>query len=186
MADESKQNRRSFLHTGSLVLLGGLAGASLLKSGRQKLVWQIDPDLCTQCGRCATECVLSPSAVKCVHAYAMCGYCKLCGGYHQPNIKILDTAAEHQLCPTKAIKRHYIENPYFEYTIDEALCIGCAKCVKGCGSFGNGSLHLQIRHDRCMNCNECSIAVLCPAGAIKRVPADQPYLIRGTVVPHKS
>lgn len=80
MAEESKLNRRSFLHTGSLVLLGGLAGASLLKSGRQKLVWQIDPDLCTQCGRCATECVLSPSAVKCVHAYAMCGYCKLCGG----------------------------------------------------------------------------------------------------------
>ena len=45
-----------------------------------------------------------------------------------------------------------------EYIIDEELCIGCAKCVKGCAAFGNGSLHLQVRHDRCLNCNECTIA----------------------------
>jgi len=180
MADKSN-SRRSFLHIASLTIVGGIAGVSLLRTRTHGLVWQIDPDLCTQCGRCATECVLTPSAVKCVHAFAMCGYCKLCGGFHQPNIKRLDTAAENQLCPTKAIERKFIEDPFFEYTIHEELCIGCAKCVKGCGSFGNGSLHLQIRHDRCVHCNECAIAIKCPARAIKRVPAEQPYLIRGTL-----
>jgi Na+-translocating ferredoxin:NAD+ oxidoreductase subunit B len=178
---DKKPGRRLFLQTASLAVVSSIAGVSLTRSRKKGLVWQIDPELCTQCGRCATECVLSPSAVKCVHAFALCGYCKLCGGYHQPNIKRLDTAAENQLCPTKAIHRKYIENPYFEYAIDEALCIGCAKCVKGCGSFGNGSLHLQIRHDRCAHCNECAIAVMCPAGAFKRVPVDHPYLIRGTL-----
>ena len=65
-----------------------------------------------------------------------------------------------------------------EYTIDEPLCIGCAKCVKGCNAFGNGSLFLQVRHDRCLNCNECSIAAACPSQAYKRVPSNEPYLIK--------
>lgn len=142
-------------------------------------VWQIDPSKCTQCGRCATSCILSPSAVKCVHAYDVCGYCDLCGGYFRPETKALNTAAENQLCPVGAIKRTYIEDPYFEYTIDEPLCIGCSKCVKGCQSFGNGSLYLQVRHDRCVNCNDCAIARRCPSGAFRRVPADQPYILKG-------
>jgi electron transport complex protein RnfB len=109
----------------------------------------------------------------------MCGYCDLCSGYLEPGAKSRDTGAESQLCPVGAIKRTYVEEPYFEYTIDEELCIGCGKCVKGCGAFGNGSLHLQIRHDRCMNCNECSIGRSCPSGAISQFRADTPYLIRG-------
>ena len=78
---------------------------------------------------------------------------------------------------TGAIERNFIEDPYYEYNIIEELCIGCAKCVEGCRVFGNGSLFLQIRHDRCMNCNECAIAVACPAEAIKRVPPDKPYIL---------
>jgi len=78
-----------------------------------------------------------------------------------------------------AIKRSYIEDPYYEYTIDETLCIGCGECVKACAAFGNGSLFLQVRHDRCLNCNQCSIARNCPSGAFKRVPADAPYLLKG-------
>jgi electron transport complex protein RnfB len=35
-----------------------------------------------------------------------------------------------------------------------------------------------VRHDRCKNCNECSIAAACPSQAYKRVPADQPYLLK--------
>ncbi len=142
-------------------------------------VWQLDPSKCIQCGRCATACVITPSAVKCTHAYVMCGYCDLCGGYFKPETKTLTTAAENQLCPTNALKRKFIEDPFYEYTVDELLCIGCAKCVKGCDAFGNGSLQLQIRHNRCVNCNECSIARVCPSEAFSRVPANKPYLLNG-------
>jgi electron transport complex protein RnfB len=182
MKPEKPSTRREFIKKGGAAVAaagtGGLV-ASLATTSGEDMVWQIDPDMCTQCGKCATDCVLSPSAVKCVHAYAMCGYCRLCGGYHQPNATNLDTAAENQLCPTGAIVRTFIEDPYYQYTIEEPLCIGCSTCVKGCNDFGNGSLFLQIRHDRCVNCNECSIARVCEGNAIKRVPASQPYLLRG-------
>lgn len=179
------ESRREFLKRGTrwgvLALLGGV-GFLLGRPqghGKKGTVWQIDPSKCTQCGRCATSCVLAPSAVKCVHAYDICGFCNLCGGYHQPNTKDTSTGAENQLCPTSAIKRRFVEDPYYQYDIEEAVCIGCAKCVKGCGDFGNGSLHLQVRHDRCVNCNDCAIARDCPADAFVRVPVDQPYRIRG-------
>lgn len=181
--EPKSMERRRFIRSGMqmalAVSLGGVAGISFLKSTSRNMVWQIDPFKCVQCGRCAKECVMTPSAVKCVHAYDLCGYCDLCGGYLKPDPNARSTAAENQLCPTAAIKRKYIEDPYFEYVIDEALCIGCAKCVAGCTSFGNGSLHLQVRHDRCKNCNDCAIARLCPADAFQRVPADTPYMIKG-------
>ena len=183
MSEQKKYNRREFLNsTGRFALaLGaiGLAGLAARNARAEGTVWQIDPFKCTQCGRCATDCVLSESAVKCVHAYDLCGYCDLCGGYFKPGVTDLNTGAENQLCPTAAIERRFIEEPFFEYNINEELCIGCGKCVKGCTSFGNGSLHLQIRHDLCQNCNECSIARVCPSDAIRRVPASDPYLIKG-------
>lgn len=135
--------------------------------------WQIDVDKCIQCGLCATTCVLTPSAVKCVHVFSHCGYCDLCSGYFIKDARNLDTAAENQLCPVGAIKRRFIEDPYFEYTIDEDLCLGCGRCVKSCAAYGNGSLTLQVRHDRCVNCNECSIARQCPAGAFSRVEIER-------------
>jgi len=154
-----------------------LIPASLVKKASPGgYVWQIDPYKCTQCGQCKTNCVLTPSAVKCVHAYEMCGYCDLCGGYLRQGVRTISTGAENQLCPTGAITRTFVEEPYFEYTIDEELCDGCGKCVKGCADFGNGSLYLQIRHDRCVGCNECSIARSCPSDAVIRVPAKSPYL----------
>ena len=175
--------RRQFIRNGMqmalAVSLGGVAGISLLKATPKDMVWQIDPFKCVQCGRCATECVMTPSAVKCVHAYALCGYCDLCGGYLKPDANARSTAAENQLCPTAAIKRKFIEEPYYEYEIIEDMCIGCAKCVAGCTSFGNGSLHLQIRHNLCKNCNDCAIARVCPADAFVRVQADTPYMIKG-------
>jgi electron transport complex protein RnfB len=184
MAEDKSYSRRDFINRGARLTLGlSLAGVGTLaatKAGGEKYVWQIDPLKCNQCGRCVTDCVMAPSAVKCVHAYALCGYCDLCGGYFKPGVKKMETGAENQLCPAAAIERKYIEEPYFEYIIDEELCIGCAKCVKGCDAFGNGSLHLQIRHDICKNCNECSISRVCPSDAISRVPASQPYIIKGT------
>ena len=159
--------------------MGGAAGLLGLRKGRgEDTVWQTDPDKCIACGSCATHCVLDVSAVKCVHSFAMCGYCQLCTGYFEPEPDELTSAAENQLCPTGAIKRQFIEDPYHEYTIDELLCIGCGKCVKGCGAFGNGSLYLQVRHDRCLNCNECAIAVACPSQAYVRLSASDPYLLK--------
>ena len=177
-------NRRGFLGkaarvlamTGVGALLGKLAGATAAK----ETVWQIDPSKCIYCGKCARCCVLDQSAVKCVHAYAICGYCELCTGYFGPTPTELNTAAENQACPTAAIKRTFVDDPYYEYAIDEKLCIGCAKCVAGCTSYGNGSLFLQIRHDICLHCNECAIARVCPGDAFVRVPADKPYLIKTT------
>jgi electron transport complex protein RnfB len=82
-----------------------------------------------------------------------------------------------------AIRRTLVEHPYYEYRIDESLCVGCGKCVKGCTTFGNGSLYLQARHNRCLNCNECSIARDCPAGAWRRVPTERPYLLKAEARP---
>lgn len=184
MANNRPSTRRAFLAHGlrglALLATGGAAGA-VVHAGQPDTVWQIDPDKCTQCGKCATHCVLRPSAVKCVHAYARCGYCKLCFGFFESETlpeEIAGTGAEFQRCPTDAIKRTFIEDPYFEYTIDEPRCIGCGLCVRGCAAYGNGSLFLQIRHDRCVNCNQCAIATACPAGAIRRVPAAHPYLLK--------
>lgn len=176
-------NKREFLKNSARLIaalaLGGGIAKLIPQSQKKNYVWQIDPYKCVQCGRCATDCVLNPSAVKCVHAYDVCGYCKLCGGYYQPYASNLNNAAENQLCPTKAICRNFIEDPYYEYTIIEELCIGCGKCVKGCSAFGNGSLFLQVRHNLCLGCNECSIAKVCPAGAFKKVPISKPYIMKG-------
>jgi len=183
MENSKKKSRREFIQSGArlslAIALGGIASLAANKAGKDNYVWQIDPFKCTQCGRCATSCVMKPSAAKCMHAFALCGYCDLCGGYLKPDANKQSTAAENQLCPTSALKRRYVEEPYFEYVVDRDLCIGCAKCVKGCTSFGNGSLHMQIIHDICVNCNECSIARLCPSDAISRVKASTPYKVKG-------
>jgi Na+-translocating ferredoxin:NAD+ oxidoreductase subunit B len=175
-------SRRQFLRDGARLTamtgVGGLLGVSLTGSSPLTTVWQIDPARCLRCDQCAAACVLEQSAVKCVHAHAICGYCQLCTGYFTPEPNELNTAAENQLCPTAAIRRRFVEDPYYEYVIDEQLCIGCAKCVEGCNRFGNGSLFLQVRHDRCVNCNECAIARVCPGDAFRRVAVTAPYLLK--------
>lgn len=181
--DKNVLNRREFMNRGLRVSIGvglGLVGVQLFrKSSVDNYVWQLDMEKCIQCGRCATSCVKMPSAVKCIHVYDMCGYCDLCGGYFRPKTKILTTAAENQLCPTSAIERRFIEEPFFEYHINEDLCIGCGKCVAGCSSFGNGSLQLQVNPSLCDNCNQCSVARNCPSEAFKRIPNTAPYLLNG-------
>ncbi|MCQ2239747.1 MAG: ferredoxin [Bacteroidaceae bacterium] len=182
--EKSPINRREFFKKCGSVLAGGsiLATGGVLatkaKAKQADLFWQIDPTKCTQCGRCETDCVLPVSAVKCFHANKVCGYCDLCGGYYRPSVKDLNTAAENMMCPTGAISRKFVEEPYFEYTIDESLCNGCGKCVKGCTSFGNGSLFLQVQQDLCLNCNECKISRVCVSGAIQRVPYETAYKLK--------
>ena len=181
-AEPKNPSRRDFLSVtvrgAGLLAIGGVLGLLVTRPSRGETLWQIDPFKCTQCGKCATNCVLTQSAVKCTHAFGLCGYCDLCTGFFEAQPNALNTGAENQLCPTAALKRRYVEDPYYEYTIDAELCIGCAKCVKGCSTFGNGSLMLQIDQSRCVRCNSCSIAAECPALAISRRPADQPYMIK--------
>lgn len=183
MAEKDGISRREVLSGGlrglGLLGIGTATGALATRDKRDDEVWQIDPDACIQCGLCATECVLEISAVKTVHSHGMCGYCELCTGYFEPDPINLDEGAENQLCPTGAIERTYVEHPYYEYRIIPDLCVGCGKCVKGCNMFGNGSLYLQVNHDRCVDCNRCAIASACPAGAFRLVPRTTPYLLRG-------
>lgn len=175
-------NRRKFLTEAARLL--GIAGAAGTLGGvamagqRDNMVWQIDPEKCIACGNCATACVLTPSAAKCVHDVALCGFCDLCFGFFAEQRPGDTEAPENQRCPTGAIIRNFVEEPYYEYIIDEPKCIGCATCVEGCMQYGNGSLIMQVRHDRCVNCNECAIAAQCPADAFVRVPADEPYLLK--------
>ena len=180
--NESKKTRREFLRGtlrgASLVAIGGLVGRGLVRGRSDSYVWQIDPAKCTYCGKCETACVLEESAVKCVHAYDICGYCRICFGFFEAQPPAINEGAENQRCPMGAINRTYVEEPYYQYTINESLCTGCAKCVDGCNTFGNGSLHLQVRHDRCVHCNECSIALACPSNAFQRVSVKQPYLFK--------
>jgi electron transport complex protein RnfB len=176
----AKEARRGFIKTiaggVSLFAFGGLLGKLITRTGKEGTVWQIDPTKCTQCGNCSEHCVLTPSAVKCVHDFTMCGYCRICTGFTVTDPPKLNEGAENQLCPTGAITRRFVEEPYYEYTIDENLCIGCGRCVKGCAAFGNGSLYLQINRDLCVNCNECSIEAVCEGHAIVRIPAEKQYL----------
>lgn len=186
MAEQpQKIDRRRFVADGfRLAGIVGLGGSAVFlgtrHGGGERLVWQIDPDKCIACDRFQTRCVLDVSAVKSVQCFALCGYCDVCTGYFPTTDFVLATGAENQLCPTGAITRNYIEQKggerFFEYTIDEALCIGCGKCVIGCRLM-NGSLYMQVRHDRCLNCNECAIAVACPTQAFCRLPAGEPNLL---------
>jgi electron transport complex protein RnfB len=183
------RRRRFLVGFGAALAAGGAAFGvrTAAKSEVDTEVWQIDPHLCSACGKCATECVVLPSAVRAVHAYDMCGYCNVCAGFlyaeetedgKKIQHKDVNSAAENQLCPTDAIERTFVEEPYWEYTFDQDKCIGCAKCVKGCEEYGNGSMFLQVRHDICVNCNECAIARVCPADAFVRVSASDPYIIK--------
>lgn len=180
------QSRREFVRKAGKVLVAAplliVPAALVKKTYGSNHVWQIDPLKCTYCGQCKTNCVMTPSASKCFHFFQMCGYCDLCGGYLRQGTKTISTAAEDQMCPVGAIKRRFIEEPYFEYTIDEDLCDACGKCIKGCADFGNGSLYLQIRQDLCLNCNECSIARTCPSDAVVRIPAEVGYLTKEKIV----
>lgn len=184
--NEGQVDRRTFMRNGTrtagAVLVAGFSGFVAGRMGKaDETVWQIDPDVCTTCGNCATYCVLDESAVKAVQCFDLCAMCDACPGYFDLSHQERTTAAENQLCPTGAVLRTFIAEqagvPRFEYYIDEPKCIGCGKCVEGCAMM-NGSLYLQVRHDRCLNCNQCAIAIACPSQAFRRVPAEKPYLLK--------
>ena len=178
-----RSTRRKFID-GSLRILGfaGIGGAAgvLTRRTSGSAVYQVDPSKCTACDLCRTSCVLSLSAVKAVNDFDKCGYCMLCPAYFDvtsmPDEKGVPAG---KVCPQDALKRRVVgkvdtedpNNNYYEYFVDETRCDGCGKCVKACKApAGNGSLRLEIRYARCVECNECAIQIACPDRAVVRVP----------------
>jgi electron transport complex protein RnfB len=181
MSEQS--TRRQFIDRSCRILgfvaIGGAAGL-LTHRAYGDAVYQVDPFKCTACDLCRTSCVLSHSAVKAVNDFDKCGYCMLCPAYFdvtsRPDEKGIPAG---KVCPQDALKRRVVgkvdeedpNNNYYEYIIDETRCDGCGKCVKACKPpAGNGSLRLEIRYARCLECNECSIQIACPDHAIVRIP----------------
>ncbi len=176
-----RSSRRQFFDRSFRILgfagIGGAAGL-LVRRATADSVYQVDPFRCTACDLCRTSCVLSLSAVKAVNDFEKCGYCMLCPAYFdvmsQPDERGIPTG---KVCPQDALKRRVVgkvdpddpNNNYYEYFIDETRCDGCGKCVKACKPpAGNGSLRLEIRYSRCLECNTCAIQVACPDAAIIR------------------
>ena len=169
---------------GALLGLGGLA-AYLARGSNAEGAWRIDCDKCVNsrlgavgvevCDQCAVSCVLPLSAVRAVNDYAKCGRCYICPAYFDVKSAIsAEGLPSQKLCPRDAIQREPIgdidpddpANNYYEYLIDEKLCNGCGKCVMDCKEpAGLSSIRLEVRHNLCVDCNRCSIAVVCPDDA---------------------
>jgi electron transport complex protein RnfB len=178
----NRTTRRQFIDRSFRVVgfvgLGSAAGV-LTRRAAADTVYQVDPNRCVACDLCRTSCVLTNSAVKAVNDFEKCGYCMLCPAYYDvtsvPDLKGIPLG---KVCPRDALKRQVVgledpedpNNNYYEYFVDETLCDGCGRCIKAClPPAGNGSLRLEIRYDRCVECNSCAIEVVCPDAAIIRV-----------------
>lgn len=171
----------------ALVGLGGVA-AYLTRRASAEGAWQLDPELCVNsrlgavgvdtCDRCALTCVLPLSAVRAVNDHAKCGRCYICPAYFDIKSAVNAQGLPSQkLCPRDAIVRKPIgeidpsdpANNFYEYVIDETRCNGCGKCVMGCKEpAGLSSIRLEVRHNLCVNCNRCAIAMACPDKAYER------------------
>lgn len=150
--------------------------AVFIAQGR-RFAWQINPDACTSCGLCETACVRKPSAVKALNDPKKCSNCVVCYG-HITNKYIdsdqIDSDGE-RVCPVDAVSRINFsggKDGMFLYAQDPKICIACGKCAKRCNEHGTKSMFMAIRPDLCLNCNECAIAVACPANAIERIPRE--------------
>ena len=174
----------------ALVGLGGLA-AYLARGSGAEGAWQLNWERCVNsrlgalgvdvCELCSTKCVLPLSAVRAVNDYAKCGRCYICPAYYDVKSAITEEGLPSQkLCPRDAIERKPIgeidpddpANNFYEYIIDEKLCIGCGICVMACKEpAGLSSIRIEVRHDVCLSCNRCSIAIACPDEAYERRPA---------------
>ena len=158
--------------TKEVILFALLFGVSLLvifKSGvlaPSEGGWQIDNEACIGCGGCATECVLPKSAVVAVMNDDICTHQADCPAFFKGGK--IKWGREYENCPTGAFIRTDNGDGTYNYSIDEAKCIGCGRCTKLCQRKGNGALTLIIDAEKCVDCNECQIGKQCPPNAIER------------------
>jgi electron transport complex protein RnfB len=189
-------SRRDFMRLGGRFAVGGILGGIAwrvlagvdpdfeIDQPRGSYAWQIDPEKCSFCGKCATACVRQPSAVKAVNDQKKCSYCVICYG-HIRNKEIDSDMVESdgdKVCPENAVRRNNYcggSDGYFTYTIDHERCIGCGECALACNGHGSKSMFLIIRPDLCLGCNQCQIALECPDGAITRLPLEPADDFRG-------
>jgi electron transport complex protein RnfB len=117
--------------------------------------------------------------VRAINHFANCGRCYICPAYFKVTSAVNEEGLpSEKLCPRDAITRSPIgevdpedpANNFYEYTIDEKKCDGCGKCVMECKApAGLGSIQLTVRHDLCVDCNRCSISIVCPKDALSQL-----------------
>jgi Na+-translocating ferredoxin:NAD+ oxidoreductase subunit B len=187
--------RKALGRLGRGAAIAGMAGTAgyLVQKAEGQIVWQVDAAKCLNsrlgevgvkvCDLCLKECVVSQSAVRAVNAFSECGRCYICPAYY--NVKsAVDRSGlpSEKLCPRDAITRKPIgeadpadpANNFYEYVIDEEKCDGCGKCVMACKEpAGLGSIRLKIRHNLCVNCNQCAISIACPKDAVLSMTTGQ-------------
>lgn len=194
MSDEV--TRRDLLGTAVKgAVLVGLGGAALhlVQKAHGQVVWQVDASQCLNsrlgevnvevCGLCTTECVVALSAVRAINEYSKCGRCNICPAYFNITSAVDERGLpSEKLCPRDAILRKPIgqvdpedpANNFYEYIIDEEKCDGCGICVMKCKEpLGLGSIVLRVRHNLCVDCNRCAIAIACPKDALIQVPVSE-------------
>lgn len=161
----------TFVVISSLLLLGYTFLTKDTLTNRE--LWEISCGDCTTCGLCETNCVKAKSAV-----IAKIDESKATNRLYNPayfrNYKgnNVDTSIANRVCPSGAIVRTVLSDTSASYSIDAALCTGCGKCVQG-SKKGDKEFCLIINPETCLDCNECNIAVNCPAKAIERGNLDE-------------
>ena len=71
--------------------------------------------------------------------------------------------------------------------VDEAVCIGCGKCIPYCPvqarsfarSASGGRTYIVIDSDKCIECGVCERANVCPVDAIHGEELEWPRMVRG-------
>jgi electron transport complex protein RnfB len=184
--------RSAFKRISRAAAITGMTGAAafLVRKAEGQVVWQIDSARCVNsrvgevvakvCDLCVKGCVVKQSAVRAVNDFSQCGRCAICPAYFNVSSAVgPDGLPSEKLCPRDAITRKPIgeidpadpANNFYEYVIDEKKCDGCGKCVMACKEpAGLGSIRLMVRHDLCVDCNNCAISLACPKDALVQLP----------------
>ena len=93
---------------------------------------------------------------------------------------VFDAKHTPDYAPTGPMLRGEDDGPVADRAAGQRAAAAVAEAAKGRSTDPEAHrLFLQARHDRCLNCNECSIARSCPADAYRRVPVATPYILKG-------